>query len=604
MFHVIVAVIAVFGALWALAVWVVGGFSLTLAGLTVQSHDPLRPLGIALAASVIFLITGGRWQWRRLTVPFVVLLSLAPAAAGVARNSWTAGGADSYAYVSQADLWVHRNLSVPVPLAGTAPWPEPVWTFSPHGFVPAVSTPEIVPVTAPGLPLLMAAAKALGGHSAMFLVTPLSGAMLVWFTFLIGRRIGSDALGVSAAWLTATSPAVLAMLVSPMSDVPAAALWAAALCATLGNSTRSAWAAGAFASAAILVRPNLSPLAAVLALWRFWSEQRTESGEIPAKPETSGARRFRAPAAMVIGIVPGCLFIAWLNNTLYGSPLSSGYGSLSSLFSTSNVAPNIARYGGWLIESQTPLFALGGIAVLFPIRAIWRTRGRQHAAFLLGASAATVWVLYLIYTPYDAWWFLRFLLPSWPALCVGTAAVLLRLADLPHRAFRAVAFAVLAVIGVHGLRYAAGNGAFPSGEGDHRYASIATIVADATDPSAVIITGQNGGPVRYYAGRTIVRFDLLDPAWLDRAMQWLGTQGRHPYLLLEDWEVPHFKERFRASAIGGLPYAPLVEYRSPGVPGSIYLFDPARPDGGAVLTAPPSSARDKCVQPHPLLNLR
>ncbi len=276
MLHVIVAVIAVFGALWALAVWVVGGFSLTLAGIGVQSHDPLRPLGVALAAGIIYVITGGQWQWRRITVPVVALLSLAPAAAGVARNSWTAGGADSYAYVLQADLWLRGDLSIPVPLAGSAPWPDAVWTFSPHGLRPAVSTPHLVPVTAPGLPLLMAAAKAVAGHSAMFLITPLSGAVLVWVTFLIGRRLGSDALGVSAAWLTATSPAVLAMLVSPMSDVPAAALWAAALYATLGKTTRSAWAAGAFASAAILVRPNLAPLAAVLVLWRLWSEQRAK----------------------------------------------------------------------------------------------------------------------------------------------------------------------------------------------------------------------------------------------------------------------------------------------------------------------------------------
>jgi hypothetical protein len=40
-------------------------------------------------------------------------------------------------------------------------------------------------------------------------------------TFAIGRRLGSPAIGLAAAWLVATSPAFLAMLVSPMSDVPA-----------------------------------------------------------------------------------------------------------------------------------------------------------------------------------------------------------------------------------------------------------------------------------------------------------------------------------------------------------------------------------------------
>ena len=39
--------------------------------------------------------------------------------AGIARNSWTAGGADQYAYVSQADLWLQGDLTVPIPLAAT-----------------------------------------------------------------------------------------------------------------------------------------------------------------------------------------------------------------------------------------------------------------------------------------------------------------------------------------------------------------------------------------------------------------------------------------------------------------------------------------------------
>ena len=105
----------------------------------------------------------------------------------------------------------------------------------------------------------------------MFLVTPLSGALLVWITFAIGRRLVSDAVGLAAAWLVATSPAVLAMLVSPMSDVPAAAFWAGAMYFTLGSSSRSALMAGLAASAAILIRPNLAPLAAILVIWRFWT---------------------------------------------------------------------------------------------------------------------------------------------------------------------------------------------------------------------------------------------------------------------------------------------------------------------------------------------
>ena len=45
--------------------------------------------------------------------------------------------------------------------------------------------------------------------------------------------------------------------------------------------------------------------------------------------------------------------------------------------------------------------------------------------------------------------------------------------------------------------------------------------------------------------------------------------------------MTEFQERFVASnALGTLALAPIVDYRAPGVPGRVYLFDPARPDGG------------------------
>jgi hypothetical protein len=169
---------------------------------------------------------------------------------------------------------------------------------------------------------------------------------------------------------------------------------------------------------------------------------------------------------------------------------------------------------------------------------------------------------------------------------------------------RVAAVAVAIAIGAYTIHYAARNGAFPSGEGGHRYVSVAKMVEQATDPSAVIITGQHSGPTRYYAGRTIVRYELVDPAWLDRAVEWLTTQGRHPAFLLEEYEVLEFEKRFSASSHGRLTLAPVVEYRAPGVPGAVYLFDPARPDGESRITSPPPGAAPACVEPSPLLHLR
>ena len=123
------------------------------------------------------------------------------------------------------------------------------------------------PIVGPGLPLLMAAMKGVAGHAALFLVVPSLPVLLIWATFAIGRQLGSASLGLSAAWLLATSPAFLTMSKEPMSDVPAAAFWALATWKVLDDSRFSKALAGLAAAMAILIRPNLVPLAAVLGVW-------------------------------------------------------------------------------------------------------------------------------------------------------------------------------------------------------------------------------------------------------------------------------------------------------------------------------------------------
>ena len=92
------------------------------------------------------------------------------------------------------------------------------------------------------------------------------------------------------------------MFKSQMSDVPAGAFWALASYWTLDTSFSSALAAGVASSIATLIRPNVVPVAAVLGLRIAWS---------------TGVRRLVAFAA---GALPGCLIVAGINNSLYGSP--------------------------------------------------------------------------------------------------------------------------------------------------------------------------------------------------------------------------------------------------------------------------------------------
>ena len=568
-------VIALLAAIWTLVVWLSGGLSASLGPLRLSSSDAIRPLIVAIAAAVAYLATSGfararddAARVRRALTPrrLAVALTVVVLIVGLANNSWGAGGSDSYSYVSQMDLWLAGTLKVPVSMAAQVPWPDALATFTPFGYSAVANESAITPITGAGLPLLMAIFKTIGGHAAAFLVVPMTGALLVWTTFLIGRRVASDTIGISAAWLVATSPTFLMMFKSQMSDVPAAAFWALATYGMLGNSRRSAAAAGLAASIAILIRPNLAPIAAVIAVWSFFSMNRQRA------------------ALFCAAALPGAIAVAVINASLFGSPFSSGYGELTSLFSLDNVPATLGSYVGWLIGTQTPLVFAG----LFILR----------IAPLLGLIMLTVWLLYAPYPSFDAWWFLRFLLPAWPAMFIGVSAAISWLFDREPLWGRAAAIAIVVALGAYGLAVTAQRRVFTGDEGERRYATIAQMVASNTEPDAMIMASIHAGSLRYYAGRATLRFDILDGDWLDRAASWLDARGRHPYIVIEDWEMDAFRKRFaQKNRLGDLRLAPALVYEAYRIPGTVYLFDLLRADGPTIEPPPIRDPRPRCPLP-------
>ncbi len=198
---------------------------------------------------------------------FASVLALALALAvfilGARFGSRTAAGSDAYGYVSQADLWLHGNLHVDQPWVARFAWPDADAVFAPLAYRPGTTPHTLVPTYPPGLPLLMAAFSLPGAHGARYLVVPLMAALGVWLTWRLGRRALGDAGGLLSALLLASSPAFLFQLMLPMSDIPATTAWLAAAVLVLCAPPRP-WLAGLAACAAILIRPNLAPLAAVL----------------------------------------------------------------------------------------------------------------------------------------------------------------------------------------------------------------------------------------------------------------------------------------------------------------------------------------------------
>jgi hypothetical protein len=98
----------------------------------------------------------------------------------------------------------------------------------------------------------------------------------------------------------------------------------------------------------------------------------------------------------------------------------------------------------------------------------------------------------------------------------------------------------------------------------------------------------HSGSVRLYSGRPILRYDLVAPHWMDAALEHLRSEGYAPYLLLEDWEVERFRERFASQKSVALVDATPIAARPDG---HVLLFggDPSVAPAGVPAVIPGTS---------------
>lgn len=537
-------------AAWGAIAWQTGGFGLDVPWGRLSSRDPLRPFAAALlCVAVLVWRTGARGLTAagRQTTAWLDLFSPAGAAlaaalvcwAGIAYGTHVAGGSDPYGYVSQADLWLRGSLTLDFGSLAPLPWRRVEWTLSPLGYRPGLEPYTIVPTYAPGLPMLMALAQAAFGPGAKYFVVPLCAAAAVWLTYLLGARLYDRFAGMLAAILLAASPAFLYQTMWPMSDVPAAALWTLALVCACSAGRLAPLAAGLAVAVAVLTRPNLVPLAVAPALLLLANRSDPRS-------------RLRAMAVFGAGVLPGVVTVATLNSYWYGSPARSGYGSIDSLYAWSHFWPNAARYPDWLLETQTPIVLL---ALLPLITGAIGPRGHMaRLPIVRGACALFVLLLcavYLFYLVFDEWWYLRFFLPAFPLLMVLTAAGLRDVLHRIHPSAAPAAVVVVAALMTWMVRTADERSAFVLQQQERGYLTIARAVEERTRDDGVVFAMQHSGSVRYYAGRLTLRYDQLRPGELDLAVTTLEARGRRAYLLVEEWEVPAFIDRFGGRSCRG-----------------------------------------------------
>ena len=521
----------------AVIVAVSGGFRTTVGGLRISARSPLPIAFLAFTNATMWLAAARRANaigadleivWHALgrhSSRLIAIIGLLAAILAATFATESAAGADASGYLSEAKAWLGSPPPRYVELLGTD-FPElDGWITTPLGWRPFDGSDQEspgaqVPTYPPGLPLLMAIPHALGGIDGANAIVIASAALTVWATGMLAGGIA----GIIAAMLIAFSPIFLYQSIQPMSDVPVTAAWA--LCFLFAHRRRSL-AAGVACALAVLIRPNLAPLAIIPLLI---AERRVT---------------FAAPVA-IAGI-----FLAVINSIWYGSPLRSGYGSADELFALANIAPNGARYFAWLITTAPIL--------LVSIAGFARMR-RDRLTQALFAFAVLVIGAYLVYAVFNDWSYLRFLLPAMAMLAVYAAIELwVRLERCPVVLRTPLFFALMLGVLAHGIWVARSHDTFKLADQLKRVSQVADLINADVPPAAVILSGEQSGSMRYYTGRPILRWEAATAGALAAAMATLENAQRPVYIVLDAWEQPLFREKFSALPAGALDWPPIVD---------------------------------------------
>ena len=136
---------------------------------------------------------------------------------------------------------------------------------------------------------------------------------------------------------------------------------------------------------------------------------------------------------------------------------------------------------------------------------------------------------------------------------------------------RGVALAALvAVAASHTVRFIGEKDIMGNAEAERRrYLDAAVYLDAALPPDAVVFAMQHSGSVRYYAGRLTMRWDVLEPGSLDRAVDVFRARGLPAYALLESWEEEDFRRRFAGQrTLARLDRGPLAK----SADGELHLY--------------------------------
>jgi hypothetical protein len=497
------------------------GIDVTIGGVAVSAHRPLRVLAIAA------VLLGVRWRLGIESLPlWLMRLAMLTAICGSA-VTWlrflvtTVGGADSFGYVSASQLIAQGRLFGDAPIAEWLTAANRMAIASPLGWTPSPDNAGIAPTFPIGVSVVMALFALIAGPDAVFFVAPVMAAITLVLVYRLACTWYDADTALFATAIMAWNPLFITYAKQPMSDVPATMWMVLALFLAVRATAATGFGAGLAAGMAVITRPALLIAAAITP----WLARR-------------GAKPVARAALTAAGVAVGVGVLMALQHRLFGSAFSTGYGAAENLFAIEHLPTNAGIFSGHLWTVVGPLWLLGLTLGLVGAR----PDPRIKPAVLFGAVAAP----YFFYLPFDHWETLRFLLPGLAPLTVLVADGLIHIARWPrHRTAAAViTTALLAFTLWWSESLLRRSSVWAVATLEERYPLAGDWIDVNTPPTSVVLANQHSGSLRWYGKRHTLRWDFIAPAELAKTIREIESHGGTVYAVLEGDEVDMFDARF------------------------------------------------------------
>ncbi len=484
----------------------------------------------------------GSPRWRRALLTGVVAFAVTGYVLFVAGHiSPYAGGSDSSGYLNSARLLGQGEFLVPARvLQGHTATEFGEKALEPLGFLIQPSSGRMAPTYPTGLPLhLLAASWLVGWDRAPVAVNALAAFLCGGLMWAFARQLALPPVwagaGVLLLWLC---PLFLISTTQVMSDLLALAWSLATLFCAIGARKHWQWgfACGAGLGVSVLVRPTNALLVAPIVVALGF--------------------QLRAYVPVILGCLPGAAFIAFYNWRVYGSPVTTGYGDISSSFGLKFLSHNLVHFVHWIPLLLSPLVVA---ALATPFYSV----GRNRAFAVLAAWFVSLTGFYAFYYySGESWWNLRFILPAFPVLILAALAVLANawpIARARPTARMISAIVLLATACGWQLWQCRQLDVFGIAREERTYPDAIRWAQRNLPARSMICCMQVSGAFFYYTDFLPVRWDLVVPDKFGALFTAAAADGRPVYAALFPFETPEALDRIggqwtRLSTVGQVTF--------------------------------------------------